>query len=118
MGKDRDVDAVLRKCAGVLGQAELCEPIGNFLHRRPRPTEFGLVDPLDERFYPIDRAARNRPKQSAGRGRAGPRQGEPQAGAGLQPPRRTGRLRTQPKPLRGARSSRSGLGNGFRALFS
>jgi hypothetical protein len=27
MGKDRDVDAVLRKCACVLGQAELCEPI-------------------------------------------------------------------------------------------
>jgi hypothetical protein len=45
MGKDRDVDAVLRKCAGVLGQAEPCEPIGNFLHRRPRPAEFGLVDP-------------------------------------------------------------------------
>jgi hypothetical protein len=25
MGKDRDVDAVLRKCAGTLGQAEPCE---------------------------------------------------------------------------------------------
>jgi hypothetical protein len=50
MGKDRDVDAVLRKCADVLGQAEPCEPIGNFLHRRPHPTEFGLVDPLDGRF--------------------------------------------------------------------
>src|ERR1700732_240044 len=36
MGKDRDVDAVLRECAGVLGQAEPCEPIGYFLHRRPR----------------------------------------------------------------------------------
>jgi hypothetical protein len=34
VGKDRDVDAVLRKCAGVLGQAEPCEPIGYFLHRR------------------------------------------------------------------------------------
>jgi hypothetical protein len=53
--KDRDVDAVLRKCAGrltgelsdVLGQAEPCEPIGYFLHRRPRPAEFGLVDPTD-----------------------------------------------------------------------
>jgi predicted site-specific integrase-resolvase len=50
MRKDRDVDAVVRKCAGVLGQAEPCEPIGNFLHRRPRPAEFGLVDPLDGRF--------------------------------------------------------------------
>jgi hypothetical protein len=28
MGKDRNVDAVFRKCVGVLGQAELCEPIG------------------------------------------------------------------------------------------
>src|SRR4029077_13139117 len=65
MGKDRDVDAVLRKCACVLGQAEPCEPIGYFLHRRPRPIEFGLVDPLDERFYPIDRLARNRPKRTS-----------------------------------------------------
>jgi hypothetical protein len=65
MGKDRDVDAVFRKCARVLGQAEHCEPIGNFLHRRPRPAEFGLVDPLDVRFYPIDRAARSRPERSA-----------------------------------------------------
>ena len=40
MGKDRDVDAILRKCAGVLGEAERCQPIGYFLHRRPRPTEF------------------------------------------------------------------------------
>jgi hypothetical protein len=64
MGKNRDVDAVLRKRAGVLGHAELCEPIGYFLHRRPRPAEFGLVDPLDGRFYPIDRAARNRPERS------------------------------------------------------
>jgi hypothetical protein len=46
VGKDRDVEAVLRKCAGLLGQAEPCEPIGNFLHRRPRPAEFGLVDRL------------------------------------------------------------------------
>jgi hypothetical protein len=45
LGKDRDGDAVLRKCARVLGQAEPCEPIGYFLHRRPRPAEFGLVDP-------------------------------------------------------------------------
>jgi hypothetical protein len=59
MGKDRDVDAVLRKCAGGLGQAEPREPIGYFLHRRP---DFGLVDPL---FYPIDRAARNRLERSA-----------------------------------------------------
>ena len=51
MGKDRDVDAVLRKCAGVLGQAEPCEPIGNFLHRRPRLVEFGLVDTPDALFY-------------------------------------------------------------------
>jgi hypothetical protein len=71
MGKDRDVDAVLRKCAGVLGQAEPCEPIGYFLHRRPRPADFGLVDPLDGRFYPIDRLARNRPKRPQG-GRAQP----------------------------------------------
>jgi hypothetical protein len=34
MGTTETVDAVLRKCAGVLGQAELCEPIGYFLHRR------------------------------------------------------------------------------------
>jgi hypothetical protein len=45
MGKDRDVDAVLRKCAGVFGQAELCEPIGYFLHRR-------FLDPPDGQFYP------------------------------------------------------------------
>jgi hypothetical protein len=36
----------------------------SFLHRRPRPAEFGLVDPLDGRFYPMDRAARNRPERS------------------------------------------------------
>jgi hypothetical protein len=29
---------------------------------------FGLVDPLDGRFYPIDRAARNRPERSAAGG--------------------------------------------------
>jgi hypothetical protein len=51
-------------CAGVLGEAEPCEPIG-FLHRRPRPAKCGLVDPLDGRFYPIDRAARNLPERSA-----------------------------------------------------
>jgi hypothetical protein len=37
MGKDRDVDAVLRKWAGALGQTEPCKAIGYFLHRRPRP---------------------------------------------------------------------------------
>ena len=56
---------LLRKCAGEIGQAEPCEPIFYFLHRRPRPAEFGLVDPLDERFYPIDRLARNRPKRTS-----------------------------------------------------
>jgi hypothetical protein len=45
---------------------------------------FGLVDPLDGRFYPIDRAARNRPKQSAAGMTGGPRPEEPQAGASLQ----------------------------------
>jgi hypothetical protein len=47
--KDRDVDVVLRKCAGVLGQAEPCEPIGYFLHRRPRPAEF--VRAIAQRGY-------------------------------------------------------------------
>jgi hypothetical protein len=32
MGKDRDVDSVLCKCAGVLGHAELIEPRRNLLH--------------------------------------------------------------------------------------
>jgi hypothetical protein len=36
---------------------------------------FGLLDPLDGRFYPIDRAARNRPKtvRRRGDGRASPK---------------------------------------------
>jgi hypothetical protein len=43
VGKDRDVDAVLRKCAGVLGQAEPCEPIGDFLlSPNPRPVSVTL----------------------------------------------------------------------------
>jgi hypothetical protein len=47
--------------ANAPGQAEPGEPIGYFLHRRHARLIFGLVDPLDGRFYPIDRAARNRP---------------------------------------------------------
>jgi hypothetical protein len=52
MGKDRDVDAVLRKCPGVLRQAELCEPIGYFLHRRPRPAEFRPCGPAGRAILP------------------------------------------------------------------
>jgi hypothetical protein len=52
MGKDRDVDAVLRKCAGVLGQAEPCEPIGYFLHRRPRPADFRPCEPAGRAILP------------------------------------------------------------------
>jgi hypothetical protein len=52
MGKDRDVDAVLRKCPGVLGQAELCEPIDYFLHRRPRPAEFRPCRPAGRAILP------------------------------------------------------------------
>jgi hypothetical protein len=46
-------------------QAEPCEPIGYFLVAQAR-LNFGLVDPLDGRFYPIDRLARNRLKRRAG----------------------------------------------------
>jgi hypothetical protein len=98
MGKDRDVDAVLCKCAGVLGQAEPCEPIGYFLHRRPRPADFGLVDPLDGRFYPIDRAPRNRPERSAAGVTGGPAQ---RATDESRPRVRRGR-RLKMQPLRGA----------------
>jgi hypothetical protein len=73
MRKDRDVDAVLRKCASELGQAE---PNRLFPASPPQARlNFGLLDPLDGRFYPIDRAARNRPERSAagGDGRASPK---------------------------------------------
>ena len=49
MGKDRDVDAVPRKCAGVLGQAEPCEPIvllpvSRSARRLPRPFNASIRD--------------------------------------------------------------------------
>ena len=65
MGKDRDTDTVLRKCAALLGQAERCEPSPLFPDRRPYPASFGLVDLPDGRLYPIDRSARNRPQTAA-----------------------------------------------------
>jgi hypothetical protein len=68
MGKDRDVDAVPRKCPGVLGQPELCEPIGYFLHRRPRPAEFRLVDPPEGAILP-DRSFAAKPTKTVGRRR-------------------------------------------------
>ena len=52
---------LLRKCAGEIGQAEPCEPIFYFLHRRPRPAEFRRCGPA-ERAVPIDRLVRNQPK--------------------------------------------------------
>jgi hypothetical protein len=65
MGKDRDVDAVLRKCAGVLGQAEPSEPIGYFLHRRPRPPEFRPCGPAGRAILP-DRSFGAKPIKTAG----------------------------------------------------
>jgi hypothetical protein len=117
MGKDGDVDAVLRKCASVLGQTEPSKPIGYFLHRRPRRAEFGPVDPLDGRFYPIDRAARNRPERSAA-GVTGGQPEEPQTEAGPSTPRPA--AENQPMPIYpGARHSGcSGLTNRFRAPCS
>jgi hypothetical protein len=63
--KDRDVDAVLRKCAGVLRQAEPCEPIGYFLHHRPVPGTLPGFDPPDAQLYLIGRKARSRAKPTA-----------------------------------------------------
>jgi hypothetical protein len=36
MGECRDIDPILGKTLGVLGHAELFEPVSNLLHRRPR----------------------------------------------------------------------------------
>jgi hypothetical protein len=35
VGKDRKINTVFGKTLGVLGHAELLEPVGNLLHRRP-----------------------------------------------------------------------------------
>jgi hypothetical protein len=35
IGQDRKVNIVLSKALGVLGHAELFEPVGNLLHRGP-----------------------------------------------------------------------------------
>jgi hypothetical protein len=49
---------------------------------------FGLVDPLDRRFYPIDRLARNQRKTVCRRGNGvGSLPEEPRAEAGLEAPR-------------------------------
>jgi hypothetical protein len=78
MGKDRDVDAVLRECAW---RTRASPSLVSQSAISPRPLNFGLVDPLDGRFYLIDHAARNRPKRSAaGVTRRAPPE-EPQAGA-------------------------------------
>jgi hypothetical protein len=37
IGEDAEVYRVLGKSLGVLGHAELCEPIRNLLHRGPFP---------------------------------------------------------------------------------
>jgi hypothetical protein len=75
MGKDRDV--VLRKCAGVLGQAELCEPIGYFLHRRPRPAEFRPSGPAGRAILP-DRSRRAKSTRTVRRRVTGGQPEEPQ----------------------------------------
>ena len=70
MRKDRDVDAFLRKCAELLGQAEpVSQSVISCITAHARQN-FGLVDPLDGRFYPIDRFARNRPERPQGGGRS------------------------------------------------
>jgi hypothetical protein len=58
---------------------------------------FGLVDPLDGRFYPIDRAARNLPERSA----AGVTGAPPRRAADGSRPRvhRGRRLKMQPMPI-------------------
>ena len=36
VGKDRKINTIFNKTLHVLGHAEIFEPIGNLLHRRPR----------------------------------------------------------------------------------
>jgi hypothetical protein len=65
----------LSKCAGVLGQAEPCEPIGYFLHRRLRPAEFRPCGPTGWAILP-DRSRRAKPSPTfrrGGDGRASPK---------------------------------------------
>ena len=44
IGKDRKIYAAFGKTLGVLGHAELFEPVGNLLHRRG-PAELALTVP-------------------------------------------------------------------------
>jgi hypothetical protein len=95
MGKDRDVDAVPRKCAGVLGQADfMSQSVISCIAAHAR-LNFGLVDPLDGGFYPIDRAARNLPERSA----AGVTGGPPQIATDGRRPRIHRGRRLQPMPI-------------------
>jgi hypothetical protein len=113
MGKDRDVDAVLRKCAGVLGQAEPCEPIGYFLHRRPRPAEWPR-GPAGWGILPdrSRRAKSTRTVRRRGDGRGHPE--EPQTEGGPEYTAAVGCSRCQSARHSGC----SGLTNRFRALCS
>jgi hypothetical protein len=63
--KDREVDAVLSKCAGILGKPSLVSQSAISCIAAHARLSFGVVDPLNGRFYPIDRFARNRPERSA-----------------------------------------------------
>jgi hypothetical protein len=111
--KDRDVDAVLRKCAGVLGQAEPCEPIGYFLHRRPRPAEWPR-GPAGWGILPdrSRRAKSTRTVRRRGDGRGHPE--EPQTEGGPEYTAAVGCSRCQSARHSGC----SGLTNRFRALCS
>ena len=44
IGKDAKIDIVLSKALGVLGHAELFEPVSNLLHRGPALFEFRNED--------------------------------------------------------------------------
>ena len=50
--KDREINAVFSKTLGVLGHAELFEPVGNLLHRGPRPLTCSLASRLP--VYPFE----------------------------------------------------------------
>ena len=47
MGECRDINPVLSKTLGVLGHAELLEPIGNLLHRRA----LSALGPAGQKVY-------------------------------------------------------------------
>jgi hypothetical protein len=79
---------------------------------------FGLVDPLDGRFYPIDRAARNRPKRPRrrGDGRASPKSHRRKPAPST--PRPAAENAADANLSRARRSGCSGLTNRFRAQCS